>query len=128
MNVNDLFKASFGSYGSVYLNGDGAILDLDGATANRFIMAITMMEDVTFQKIQTLDGVIGSISSDGSTETQIDDAFGAVTSWTSGTSNNDALSITTSHVFPKGVTIYGKWDYVDLNSGACLCYLAPVGY
>ena len=124
MNVNDLFKASFGSYGSVYLNGDGAILDLDGSSANRFIMAITMMEDVTFQKIQTLDGVIGSISTDDTNETQIDDAFAAVTN----AGDNDATVITTSHTFPKGVTIYGKWDHVELNSGSCLCYLAPVGY
>tara|TARA_R110000764_G_scaffold128261_1_gene216017 strand:+ start:95 stop:469 length:375 start_codon:yes stop_codon:yes gene_type:complete len=124
MNVNDLFKASFGSYGSVYLNGDGAILDLDGATANRFILAITMMADVTFQKIQTLDGVIGSISTDDTNETQIDDAFGAVTNL----GDNDSLAITSSHIFPKGVTIYGKWDHVELNGGSCLCYLGPVGY
>ena len=128
MNVNDLFKASFGSYGSVYLNGDGAQLDLSGITANRFIMAITMTQDVTFQTIQTLDGVRGFISSDGTNETQIDDAFGATTAWASGTDNDDALAITTSHTFPKGVTIYGKWDHVELNSGSCLCYLAPVGY
>tara|TARA_R110002072_G_scaffold286594_1_gene451702 strand:- start:386 stop:760 length:375 start_codon:yes stop_codon:yes gene_type:complete len=124
MNVNDLFKASFGSYGSVYLNGDGAILDLDGTSANRFILAITMMSDVTFQKIQTLDGVIGSISTDDTNETQIDDAFGAVTNL----GDNDSLAIITTHIFPKGVTIYGKWDHVELNSGSCLCYLAPVGY
>jgi len=124
MNVNDLFKASFGSYGSVYLNGDGSQLDLTGATANRFILAITMMEDVTFQTIQTLDGVIGSISTDDTNETQIDDAFGAVTNL----GDDDALALTTSHTFPKGITIYGKWDHVELNSGSCLCYLAPVGY
>tara|TARA_R110000744_G_scaffold38008_2_gene87004 strand:- start:91 stop:465 length:375 start_codon:yes stop_codon:yes gene_type:complete len=124
MNVNDLFRASFGTFGSVYLNGDGAQLDLNGATANRFIMAITMMDDVTFQTIQTLDGVIGSISTDDTNETQIDDAFGAVTNL----GDNDALAIATTHVFPKGVTIYGKWDFVELNSGSCLCYLAPVGY
>ena len=124
MNVNDLFKASFGSYGSVYLNSNGAILDLDGTSANRFILAITMMSDVTFEKIQTLDGVIGSISTDDTNETQIDDAFGAVTNL----GDNDSLAITAAHIFPKGVTIYGKWDHVELNSGSCLCYLAPVGY
>ena len=112
MNVNDLFRASFGQYGSVYLNGDGAQLDLDSSIATRYIIAITMMEDVTFQTITTLDGVIGSISTDDTNETQID----------------DALAITTSHTFPKGVTIYGKWDFVELNAGSCLCYLAPVGY
>ena len=29
---------------------------------------------------------------------------------------------------PKEITIYGKWDHVELNGGSCLCYLAPVGY
>ena len=124
MNVNDLFRASFGTFGSVYLNGDGAQLDLSGASANRFVMSITMMDDVTFETITTLDGVIGSISTDDTNETQIDDAFGAVTDL----GDNDSLAISTGHVFPKGVTIYGKWDFVELNSGSCLCYLAPVGY
>ena len=26
---------------------------------------------------------------------------------------------------PKGVTIYGMWDYIELNSGACIVYVAP---
>ena len=124
MNVNDLFRASFGQYGSVYLTGDGAILDLDGTTANRFIIAITFFEDTTFQKMQTLDGLVSSIT----TSTDEDDAgdeFGALTN-ESTTTNMD--TITTSHTFPKGITIYGKWDHVELNSGSCICYLAPVGY
>tara|TARA_R100000734_G_C3298599_1_gene89498 strand:- start:36 stop:407 length:372 start_codon:yes stop_codon:yes gene_type:complete len=123
MNVNDLFKASFGQFGSVYLTGDGAQLDLDGATANRFVIAITMLETVTFQELQTLDNLVGSITTE-TTQSQIDDAFGAVTD----DGNNDQTEITTSHTFPKGVTIYGKWDFVELNSGSCICYLAPVGY
>jgi len=95
MNINDLFKASFGQFGSVYLTGDGALLDLDGATANRFVIAIQFMEDTTFEKLQTLDGLVNSITSD---------------------------------TFPKGITIYGKWDHIELNGGSCICYLAPVGY
>ena len=124
MNVNDLFKASFGQFGSVYLTGDGAILDLDGTSANRFIIAITFFEDTTFQKMQTLDGLVSSIT----TSTDEDDAggeFGALTN-ESTTTNMD--TITTSHTFPKGITIYGKWDHIELNSGSCICYLAPVGY
>jgi len=30
-----------------------------------------------------------------------------------------------SQTFPKGLTIYGMWDYVELESGACICYVAP---
>lgn len=124
MNVNDLFKASFGQYGSVYLTGDGAKLDLNSSTANRFIIAIQFMEDTTFEDIQTLDGVVSSIT-DVSAELDVGGEFGAVTN-ESTTSNMD--SIATSHTFPKGITIYGKWDYLELNGGSCVCYLAPVGY
>ena len=124
MNVNDLFRASFGQYGSVYLTGDGAQLDLNGATANRFIIAITMIEDVTFQHIQTLDGVVGSITT-STDEDASGEAFGAITNESTDT---DMDTITTSHTFPKGITIYGQWDFVELNAGSCICYLAPVGY
>ena len=123
MNVNDLFKASFGQFGSVYLTGDGAQLDLDGATANRFVIAITMLDVVKFQELHTLDNLVGSITTE-TTQSQIDDAFGAVTD----DANNDQTEIITTHEFPKGITIYGKWDFVELNSGSCICYLAPVGY
>ena len=124
MNVDDLFKASFGQFGSVYLNGDGAKLDLNSSTANRYIIAIQFMEDTTFEDIQTLDGVVSSIS-DVSAELDVGGEFGAVTN-ESTTSDQD--TITTSHTFPKGITIYGKWDYIELNGGSCVCYLAPVGY
>ena len=124
MNVNDLFKASFGQFGSVYLTGDGALLDLDGSSANRFIIAITMITDVTFQKMQTLDGLVGSVT----TSTDEDDAgdqFGALTNEST---NTNMDTITSSDTFPKGITVYGKWDHIELNSGSCVCYLAPVGY
>jgi len=124
MNTNDLFKASFGQFGSVYLTGDGAKLDLDGASANRFVIAITMLEDVTFQKMQTLDGLVSSITT-STAEDGVGEEFGAITNESTST-NMD--TITTSHTFPKGITIYGKWDHVELNSGSCVCYLAPVGY
>ena len=124
MNVNDLFKASFGQFGSVYLTGDGALLDLDGSSANRFIIAITMITDVTFQKMQTLDGLVGSVT----TSTDEDDAgdqFGALTNEST---NTNMDTITSSDTFPKGITVYGKWDHIELNGGSCICYLAPVGY
>ena len=124
MNVNDLFRASFGQYGSVFLTGDGAILDLDGTTANRFIIAITFFEDTTFAKMQTLDGLVSSITT-STDEDASGEAFGAITNESTDT-NMD--TITTSHTFPKGITIYGQWDFVELNGGSCICYLAPVGY
>ena len=41
----------FGQFGSTYLTGDGAKLDLDGATAKYYINAITFTEDTTFQTL-----------------------------------------------------------------------------
>ena len=124
MNVNDLFKASFGQFGSVLLVGNSAVLDLDGSTANRFVIAITLLEDTTFEKLQTLDGLTISIT----TSTDEDDAFDTFGAYTNEGTNTNMDTIATTHTFPKGVTIYGKWDHVELNSGSCVCYLAPVGY
>ena len=45
----------FGQFGSTYLTGDGAKLDLDGATAKYYINAITFTEDTTFQTLGILD-------------------------------------------------------------------------
>ena len=124
MNVNDLFKASFGQFGSVLLVGNSAVLDLDGSTANRFVIAITLLEDTTFEKLQTLDGLTSSIT----TSTDEDDAFDTFGAYTNEGTNTNMDTIATTHTFPKGVTIYGKWDHVELNSGSSVCYLAPVGY
>ena len=124
MNVNDLFKASFGQFGSVYLTGDGALLNLSGASSTRFIIAITLLEDVKFQELQTLEGLVSSLTTEAD-EDDIGGAFGGLTN-ESTTTNMDTIA--TSHVFPKGITIYGKWDYVELHEGSCICYLAPVGY
>ena len=124
MNVNDLFKASFGQFGSVYLTGNGAILDLDGTSANRFVIAITMLDVVTFAKLQTLDGLVNSIT----TSSSEDDAGGAFGALTNESTNTNMDTITSSDTFPKGITVYGKWDHIELNGGSCVCYLAPVGY
>lgn len=120
MNVDNLFKASLGQYGSSYLNANGDVVDLNGGSATRYVIAITMMADTTFQELQNINGEIGSIST-VTAENDHDHATLGI-----GEAGN-ATDVTTSHTFPKGVTIYGKWDYVELNSGSCVCYFAPRG-
>jgi len=116
----------FGQFGSTYLTGDGAKVDLSGASAKYYVCAITMTEDATFEDLEILDGGSGlgfantaCVSDD---VIDLDAAWGAVTN-ESGNKNSDA--VTTSHTFPKGITIYGMWDNVELNGGACICYVAP---
>ena len=117
---------NFGQFGSTYLQGDGSKLDLDGATALYYIVAITMTEAVTFQTLGILDGGLNNgmtpthFASTEDTQT-LDTDWGAVTAL----ADDDGVVITTSHTFGAGVTIYGQWDFVELNSGGCFCYIAP---
>ncbi len=116
----------FGQFGSTYLTGDGGKLDLDGTSAKYYVCAITMTEDVTFQALGILDGGadlgMGTTHFVSTEDTQtLDTDWGAVTD----AGDDDGKVVTTSHTFPKGVTIYGMYDFVELNSGACVCYVAP---
>ena len=116
----------FGQFGSTYLTGDGGKLDLDGTSAKYYICAITMTEDVTFQTLGILDGGadlgMGTTHFVSTEDTQtLDTDWGAVTD----AGDDDGKVVTRSHTFPKGVTIYGMYDFVELNSGACVCYVAP---
>ena len=116
----------FGQFGSTYLTGDGAILDLDGASAKYYVCAITFTEDTTFQNLNILDAGVGlgmgntHFVSTEDTQT-LDSDWGAVTD----AGDDDGKVVTTSHTFPKGVTLYGMYDFVELNGGACICYVAP---
>ena len=114
-NNTDLYNATLGQYGSSFITGDGGTVDLNGSSATMYVIAITMLADTTFQNLQTYKGQIGSIST-VTAENDHDARFGAAA---------NATDITTSHTFPKGVTIFGKWDFVELNSGTCVCYFAP---
>jgi hypothetical protein len=116
----------FGQFGSTYLTGDGAKLDLDGSTAKYYINAITFTEDTTFQTLNILDAGAGlgmgntHFVSTEDTQT-LDTDWGAVTD----PIDDDGKVVTTSHTFPKGITLYGMYDFVELNGGACICYVAP---
>ncbi len=116
----------FGQFGSTYLTGDGAKLDLDGTAAKYYINAITFTDDTTFQTLGILDaGVqlgLGTPHFVSTQDTQtLDTDWGAVTD----AGDDDGKVVTTSHTFPKGVTLYGMYDFVELNSGACIVYVAP---
>lgn len=108
---------AFGQFGSSFLTGDGDIVDLNGDSATRYVGAITMLDDTQFQALENINGEVGSISS-VTAENDHDGALGF------GEAGN-ATNVANSHTFPKGVTIYGRWDYVELHSGACVCYFAP---
>ena len=85
-----------------------------------------MTEDVTFQTLGILDGGVdlgmGNTHYVSTEDTQtLDTDWGAETD----AADDDGKVVTTSHTFPKGLTIYGMYDFVELNGGACICYVAP---
>jgi hypothetical protein len=120
---NELFM-----HGSTFLSGNGAQLDLTGATAKYYVCAITITSNATFETLETLDGGeklgLGDThfaSTDTATSQTLDTDWGAVTD----DSANDAQLITNSDTIAAGVTIFGMYDKVELNSGACICHVAP---
>ena len=120
-----------GQFGSTYLTSSGAKLTLTASTAKYYICAITMTEATTFSNLEVLDG--GADLGMGDTYFAATDGpypldtawHGAATIDTTAETNEDSDQITTSHSFPMGITIYGMWDNVVLNSGACIVYVAP---
>ena len=123
MGMNSTSTAyNFGQFGSTYLTGDGAKLDLDGTGAKYYICAISFTEDTTFQTLGILDAGVklgmGNTHFVSTEDTQtLDTDWGAVT--------DDGKVVTTSHTFPKGMTLFGMYDFVELNGGACVAYVAP---
>jgi len=120
---------NFGQFGSTFLKGDGAKLLLTASTAKYYVCAVTMVTDVTFQALENLDGGASlgmPNTSFVSTEAMpVDTDWNAAAADTTAETNEDSDPITTSDTFPKGMTIYGMWDNVELNSGSCIAYVAP---
>ena len=119
----------FGQFGSTFLKGDGAKLLLTASTAKYYVSAITMVTEVTFQALESLDGGVnmgmGDTAFVGTDVHTVDTYWNAEDIDTTTESNDDADPIGTSDTFPAGLTIYGMWDNVELNSGSCIVYVAP---
>ena len=119
----------FGQFGSTFLKGDGAKLLLTASTAKYYVCAITMITDVTFQALESLDGGVnmgmGDTAFVGTETLAIDTMWNAAAADTTNETNEDSDPIATADTFPKGVTIYGMWDNVELNSGSAIVYVAP---
>ena len=119
----------FGQFGSTFLKGDGAKLLLTAATAKYYVCAITMITDVAFEALESLDGGVnmgmGDTAFVGTDVLAVDTMWNFTNTDTTAETNDDADAIVNADVFPKGVTIYGMWDNVELHSGSAVVYVAP---
>ena len=130
MGINSTDVAyGFGQFGSTFLKGDGAKLLLTASTAKYYVCAISMVTDVTFQALESLDGGVnmgmGDTAFVGTDVLAVDTMWNAAAADTTAETNEDADAIATADTFPKGMTIYGMWDNVELNSGSAVVYVAP---
>ena len=92
-------NVGLGQSGSTYADGTSIT-----SITNGVIVAITMLADTTFTLLTPEDGNYLTVPGKGY------ESLGNTTA--------------TSDTFPKGVTIYGRWTTVDVNSGNIVAYFA----
>tara|TARA_B100001250_G_scaffold406492_1_gene425633 strand:+ start:1053 stop:1391 length:339 start_codon:yes stop_codon:yes gene_type:complete len=98
----------FGQMGSIHVRGTTAVTC---GLSNRVFVAIQFLEDTVFNN--ALAGLTPEDaqlypSGTGGTSTDIDADGGVATG---------------TEVFPKGITIYGRWTAFQLASGGCIAYI-----
>ena len=119
----------FGQLGSVFNDGTAAIKP----PTNKVFVAITMLSDVTFDSSgglvsETFLAKVGTGgTSVGDTEYNYITTEAAAHDQTAGNASVEkgetGLQIDVDNIFPKGVTIYGRWTEVDLASGLIIAYI-----
>ncbi len=120
----------FGQLGSVFT--DTADSPITPPTGKVFV-AITFLEDTQLEITSgTGEGLTADTTNTASEGLEYVGTAAAAHNLTVGSetaiSGGGGLIMDNANTFPKGITIYGKWDYIELNGGSCVCYLAPVGY
>ena len=107
-------EVGFGQAGSVFLDASGASSPPTGAV----FVAITFLDDTTFD---SSGGLIAEDSAKfANTEAAANNnADGSETV----SEGSGGLQIDVSNSFPAGVTIYGRWSEIDIDSGMLIAYI-----
>ncbi len=111
MRQGDSDLIAFGQLGSSYSNTIGHTVK---PPSGRHIVAITFLEDLTLD-VLTAAGTIN-----------LDASFNHINVGASLDTANNGEAIIDSTVFPKGLTVYGKWTQVSLaaagTTAGIICY------
>ena len=111
---NNTIEYGFGQMGSILITGTAnAVTCRDVAnstfkTQNAVFVAIQFLEDTVFDSAGLTSEDDTIFVNDSTASTGIDANGGAVTG---------------SEVFPKGLTIYGRWTSILLDSGKVIAYI-----
>ena len=113
-------KASFGQFGSMH----SAASDVIEAPAGRVFVAITFLADTTVDALTAADPA-NCINTTSASQGRYKNNDAA-----DPTANVDGTGGTTiaagTCVFPKGLTIYGRWRSIDIDAdadGGVICYI-----
>ena len=110
--VQEAQNSSMGQVGSVYT---AASSDAIKPPTGAIFVAITMVTDCTF------DSSAGLVAEDAqkyiNTETAAHDLASA------GGSLGEGGQVVDSVIFPAGLTIYGRWTEIDVDTGSCVAYI-----
>ena len=101
-------QMAFGQHGSAFIDGASGAYT---APTGKVVVAIQFLADATLNVL---------------TPEATSDCFGLSASSGQGTNNN---LIDNSNIFPKGITVYGRWTDVRFNAldadGGAILYLGP---
>ena len=106
-------QAAFGQHGSAFIDNIAAYTPPSG----KVVVAITLTTDTVFNVLRQEAFTLGAPAA----EVGFFGGHGTDQTYSGGGIGD----IVVSNVFPKGLTIYGRWDSVDLISGACILYFGP---
>ena len=120
MGINSTEVAyNFGQLGSMYTAASNAAIS---PPTNKVFIAITMITDTTFDASA---GLIADNDSAGAGLEYIgtDTAAHNLSDGSETTSSGSEGLVVDSVLFPAGVTIYGRWTEIDIDTGSCVAYI-----
>ena len=108
----------FGQMGSAYL-GD---TDIFTPPTGKVVVAITILQSGT--SFQALTGDTSGYV-DGTTGANLAGSTAFIQTTAVGANGTNADNLANTINFPLGLTIYGRWTSVDLNTGRAILYFGP---
>ena len=123
-NINDLFKQSFGQHGCAFQDTLAPVTPPSGMV----IIAIQFLADTTFDELSPTDGTGGICVGDAANEKGAGSTATFNGTGASGGQIINAASDSNLTVFPKGATIFGRWDSFTIDADADGGVIAYLGY
>jgi len=105
---------AFGQLGSVYTTSSS---DAIVPPTNKVFVAITMLADTIF------DSSSGLVSTEPTKYVNTETAANDLGAGSETTDQGSGGKVVDSVTFPKGITIYGRWNEIDVNTGSIIAYI-----